>query len=206
MNRSLGNHEDSLADFQSANQLEPSAYDVDSKIKQAKVKAKEAAKKDYYKILGVDTKASEDEIKKAYRKLALKWHPDRNQGDDDERKKADKMFKDINEAYSVLSDTDKRKRFDLGAYDPSDPSGGAGFPPGFGGAGGIDPSQLFQMFMGGGGGGFGGIDPSMFAGAGGASRGGRGGRGGFGGMGGFPSGFQFMSGGFPGGAGRGRGG
>jgi len=193
--------------------LEPNAYDVDSKIKQAKVKAKEAAKKDYYKILGVDTKASDDEIKKAYRKLALKWHPDRNQGDEDERKKADKMFKDINEAYSVLSDPDKRKRFDLGAYDPSDPTGGASFP-GFG-AGGIDPSQIFQMFMGGGGGGglFGGMEPGMFGGAGGgAGRGGRGGRGGFGGMGGmggmggFPSGFQFMSGGFPGGAGRGRGG
>ena len=113
-------------------------YDVEAKIKQAKVKAKEAAKTDYYKILGVDTKATDDEIKKAYRKLALKWHPDRNQGDDDERKKADKMFKDINEAYSVLSDPDKRKRFDLGAYDPSDPTGGAGFG-GFGG-GGIDPS------------------------------------------------------------------
>lgn len=64
--------------------------------------------KDYYKILGVDRKASEDEIKKAYRKLALKHHPDRNPGD----KKAEEKFKEINEAYQVLSDQSKRSRYD----------------------------------------------------------------------------------------------
>jgi len=64
--------------------------------------------KDYYKILGVDRKASEDEIKRAYRKLALHYHPDRNPGD----KKAEDKFKEINEAYQVLSDTEKRKRYD----------------------------------------------------------------------------------------------
>ncbi len=64
--------------------------------------------KDYYKILGVDRKASEDEIKKAYRKLALKHHPDRNPGD----KKAEEKFKEINEAYQVLSDSQKRARYD----------------------------------------------------------------------------------------------
>jgi DnaJ-class molecular chaperone len=163
-------------------------------------KAKAAAKKDYYKILGVEKKATEDEIKRAYKKLALKWHPDRNQnGDEDEMKKADKMFKDINEAYSVLSDPEKRQRFDLGAYDPSDPSGGAGFS-GFGGAGNIDPNDIMKMFFGAGGmGGMnfgfpGGMDEGMFGGgARGGGRGGRGGRGGgmggMGGMGGFPSGF-----------------
>ena len=64
--------------------------------------------KDYYKILGVDRKANVDEIKKAYRKLALKHHPDRNPGD----KQSEDKFKEINEAYQVLSDSDKRARYD----------------------------------------------------------------------------------------------
>lgn len=64
--------------------------------------------KDYYKILGVDRKASADEIKKAYRKLAMKYHPDRNPGD----KQAEERFKEFNEAYQVLSDEQKRARYD----------------------------------------------------------------------------------------------
>lgn len=64
--------------------------------------------KDYYKVLGVDRKASEDEIKRAYRKLALKYHPDRNPND----QKAEEKFKEINEAYQVLSDPQKRSRYD----------------------------------------------------------------------------------------------
>ena len=64
--------------------------------------------KDYYKILGVDRKASADEIKKAYRKLAMKYHPDRNPGD----KQAEERFKEFNEAYQVLSDEEKRARYD----------------------------------------------------------------------------------------------
>ena len=115
------------------------------------------------------------------------------------------MFKDINEAYSVLSEPDKRKLFDLGGYDPSNPNGSAGFP---GGAN-IDPNDIFKMFFGGAGGtpgGFGGFssagDDDIFSAFGGGSQGGRGGRGrttgGF--SSGFPGGFTFMSGG-PGGAG-----
>ncbi len=64
--------------------------------------------KDYYKVLGVDKKATEDEIKKAYRKLAVKYHPDKNQGD----KEAEAKFKEVAEAYEVLKDPDKRKKYD----------------------------------------------------------------------------------------------
>jgi DnaJ-class molecular chaperone len=105
-------------------------FNVEDKIKHAKVKAKEESKKDYYKVLGVSKTANDDELKKAYRKLALKWHPDRNQGSEEEKVKADKMFKDINEAYSVVSDPEKRRIFDMGGYDPTNPNGG---PSGFSG-------------------------------------------------------------------------
>ncbi len=83
--------------------------------------------KDYYQILGVDRKASEDEIKRAYRKLALKYHPDRNPGD----KEAEEKFKEVNEAYQVLSDAEKRARYDqLGdSYTRYQQRGGA--PGGF---------------------------------------------------------------------------
>jgi curved DNA-binding protein len=64
--------------------------------------------KDYYKTLGVDKKATEDEIKKSYRKMAMKYHPDRNKGE----KKAEERFKEISEAYAVLSDKEKRKQYD----------------------------------------------------------------------------------------------
>ena len=79
--------------------------------------------KDYYKILGVDRKANASEIKKAYRKLAMKYHPDRNPGN----KQSEETFKDINEAYQVLSDTEKRGRYDqLGeSYNTWQRSGGA---------------------------------------------------------------------------------
>jgi curved DNA-binding protein len=84
--------------------------------------------KDYYKILGVDKKASTDEIKKAYRKLALKYHPDKNKGD----KTSEEKFKEINEANEVLSDKEKRKKYDeLGSnwqqYQQYGAQGGQGF-------------------------------------------------------------------------------
>ena len=89
-----------------------------------------AEKRDYYEVLGVSKNASDDEIKKAYRKLAIKYHPDKNPGD----KTAEAKFKEINEAHDVLSDKQKRARYDQFGHAGV---GGAGFGGGnpFGGAG-----------------------------------------------------------------------
>ena len=90
-------------------------------------------KRDYYEVLGVEKNASDAEIKKAYRKLAMKYHPDQNPGD----KSAEEKFKEINEAYEVLSDADKKARYDqygFAGVDPHfNPNAGAGFGGGLGG-------------------------------------------------------------------------
>jgi molecular chaperone DnaJ len=90
------------------------------------------AKRDYYEILGVAKNASEDDIKKAYRKLAMKHHPDRNQGDG--HKKAEEHFKEAKEAYEMLSDPQKRAAYDQYGHAGVDPNMGGGFRPGGPGA------------------------------------------------------------------------
>jgi len=94
-----------------------------------------AGKKDYYEVLGVDRKAGDDEIKKAYRKLAIKYHPDKNNNDPASAEK----FKEINEAYSTLSDADKRRSYDQFGHDG----------PRMGGGGGGGFEDIFSQFGGG---------------------------------------------------------
>lgn len=119
------------------------------------------AKRDYYEVLGVDKSASANDIKKAYRKLAIQYHPDKNPGD----KEAEEKFKEAAEAYSVLSDPDKKARYDQFGHEGLGGAAGGGFS----GAG-MDINDIFSMFG------------DIF--------GGRGGFGGFGGFGGSSAGPQ----------------
>ena len=115
--------------------------------------------RDLYEILGIQKGASDDEIKKAYRKLALQWHPDKHKGDKD----AESKFKEINQAYEVLSDKQKRQQYDtFGSAGASN-----GFPGGGGAAGAGFGGFDFSGFSGGGGGGFADIFESFFNGGGG---------------------------------------
>ena len=91
-------------------------------------------KKDYYEILGVPKDATEDQIRRAYKKLAIKWHPDKNP---DNKKQAEEKFKEISEAYSVLSDPKKKNEYDNGGFSFE----GFGFDEGF------DPFEIFNSFV-----------------------------------------------------------
>ena len=117
-----------------------------------------AEKRDYYEVLGVSKNASEDEIKRAYKKLARKYHPDMNPGD----KEAEEKFKEVNEANEVLSNPEKKAKYDQFGFAGVDPNYGAG-QGGYGGAGGFDFGDLgdiFGSFLGGGFGGGGRRNPN----------------------------------------------
>ena len=105
-----------------------------------------ADKRDYYEVLGVQKSASEDDIKKAYRKMAKQYHPDLNPGD----KTAEAKFKEVNEAYEVLSDSDKRSRYDQFGHAGVDPNFGGGAGGGNPFQGGFDFTDIFDSFFGGG--------------------------------------------------------
>ena len=110
-----------------------------------------ADKRDYYEVLGVSKDASDADIKKAYRQMAKKYHPDLNPGDKD----AEAKFKEVNEAYEVLSDSDKKAKYDRFGHAGVDPNYGAGggFGGGFGGFDGgmdFDLGDIFSSFFGGG--------------------------------------------------------
>ena len=101
--------------------------------------------KDYYKILGIDKNATKEEIKKAYKKLAKKFHPDLNKDKDAEQK-----FKEINEAASVLADDEKRTQYDQFGTTAEGFGGGANYEDIFRQAGGFDFDSIFDSFFGGG--------------------------------------------------------
>lgn len=113
-----------------------------------------ANKRDYYEVLGVDKNVTDDELKKAYRKLAKKYHPDANP---DNRKEAEEKFKEVSEAYEVLSDSQKRRMYDQFGHDGPQATGGPGggyysySSSGFDGFGDFgDLGDIFSSFFGGG--------------------------------------------------------
>jgi len=170
--------DDAKADFQKAKELDSTVSGVEGFLNDAKKEAEKARKRDYYAILGIDKNANEHEIKKAYKKMAMKYHPDRNSESEETKKMAEKKFIDVNDAYSVLSDPKKKSMYDQG-IDPLNPDEASSGGMHFGG----DASEIFKMF-------FGGASPFEFGGS------------GFGDNGSFRT-FTF---GGPGGGGRSRGG
>ncbi|KAJ3122256.1 hypothetical protein HK100_012071 [Physocladia obscura] len=154
-------YEDAVRDYTVAAEIKPNDREITNALARAKQAEKAAKRKDYYKILGVDRSADDGAIKKAYRKLALLYHPDKQASlPEEERASCDTKFKEVSEAYSVLSDPQKKQMFDSGmdidGSSASAGSGGMGNP--FGGfGGGMDQEDILRMFMGAqGGSGFGG--------------------------------------------------
>jgi len=136
-------YEEAARDLETALKLDPSKTELRHEIQTAKMAAKRAKRKDYYKILDIPKGASEDDIRKAYKKRALLHHPDRHAGATElVQKEQEKNFKDVGEAYEVLSDPKKRFRYDQG-HDLAETGHGGGsayYDP-------YEANQLFNMFF-----------------------------------------------------------
>lgn len=128
----MENFEESVKDYEAAHKLEKT-MEIRNLLKEAKVALKRSKRKDYYKILGIDKRATDEEIKKAYKKRALTHHPDRHaSASDEEKRDQEKKFKEVGEAYAILSDPQKKDRFDNG-QEMDDVQ--------------FDPSQMYRQFF-----------------------------------------------------------
>lgn len=121
-------YEDAVRDYEKIYKLDRTPSNKQF-LQEAKLELKKSKRKDYYKLLGIGKTATEDEIKKAYKKRALLHHPDRHSGSSDAvKKEEEKKFKEIGEAYSILSDSKKKARYDSGHdLDDFEGHGGPGF-------------------------------------------------------------------------------
>jgi len=137
--------EEAIRDYEMFIKSDSQNADVKKELHSCKVALAQSKKKDYYKILGVSRSASDDDLKRAYRTLAKAHHPDRHSiATLQEQKKQEKIFQDLGQAYAILSDPNKRRKYDMGGYDENSPGDGFSTAAGFSG---FDPHFFFQQFM-----------------------------------------------------------
>ena len=134
----LDEFDEAVGKFRRAHELSQSDESIADELRKAEAALKQSKQKDYYKILGVSRKATTKDIKKAYRELALQWHPDKHTGDE-EKEKAEKQFQLIAEAAEILGNEESRAKYDRGEEVLPNQGGG-------GGPGGFNPFQHFQQF------------------------------------------------------------
>ena len=149
LEKDLGDPESAEKSMIKAKNLD-STLNIDHELKALASKVKSMNKKDYYGTLGLKKEATPEQIKKAYKELVRKWHPDKHTSDEAAKEKADKKFKEINEAYSILNDPKKKQQYDLMGPDQDFNSGfnsGSYSDMFSGGSGGIPVNQIFQMFF-----------------------------------------------------------
>lgn len=130
----LQKYEECVKDYEAALKMEKT-HEIKNLLKEAKHSLKLSKRKDYYKILGIDKHATDNDIKKAYRKRALVHHPDRHaNASDEEKREQERQFKEVGEAYTILSDSQKKSRYDNGQDLDEDHSG-------------FDPNQMYRQFF-----------------------------------------------------------